>query len=238
VRTPTCAVTVIALAAAAVSCGQDSIPFVPTPQTAGDARLISLVLGQTLRPDEALAEAVARELMGIQDRFGDEIPELSKLHPYPPWLPNTLIVTLTAGAWDSVRNGTYTAWDSLNAAEGGSLYRVGQTDTRVTLRFDDMVNPRYMASRYLGIPGVVEAYRDGLLGDWPNVYPLQRDAGRTYLFRDAGGDCLLGCTTYGYWYFRAYRGSPEFVGHWVPRAEPEPPWWEEAEENREFFYDW
>jgi len=85
---------------------------------------------------------------------------------------------------------------------------------------------------------VIWARGNMLFGGWPNIYPLQREAGRTYLFRDAGGDCPAGCTTYGYWYFRFLAGQQEFVGYWNPRTEPEPGWWAEAKENQDHLSDW
>jgi hypothetical protein len=145
---------------------------------------------------------------------------------------------MTESAGDSVRQGLYTAWDSLNTAQGAHFVRIRPLTPTVTLGFDDLMHPRYMGELYAALPGVLSAYKYGAAGDWPNVYPLQRPGGRTYLFRAAGGDCPAGCTINEYWYYRFSWGKPEFVGYWDPSLDPTPDWWTEAKANREHFPQW
>jgi len=210
-------------------------PFVPTPQTDRDAQVISLILGPAIRPNQTLAMSVARELDVIREKYGDEIPAVDQ-GPRPPWQENAITLWMTAGAADSVRQGTYTSWNDLNEAEGATLQSVSISNPRATLKFDDWIHPRLMAEKYAGLPGVVWAAPSRIAGDWSNLYPFQHEFGRSYLFRKGDGDCFLGCINNEYWYFR-HKGI-EYVGHWDPSEEPEPEWWAEAKLNKDYFFWW
>jgi hypothetical protein len=228
----------IVAAVAIASCDSSESPFVPTQESSDDAMLISMVLGRTIRPDAGLARSVALELDAIRGKYATQIPEVLSLRPIPPWEKNVVTLWMTEGAADSVRQDTYTAWNRLNETEGARLQRINSYNSRAYLQFDDWIHPRLMAQRYIGLPGVIQVSAAGLCCDWPNLYPLQRDGGRTYLFRKASGDCPAGCIENEYWYFRATRHGIEFVGGWNPRFEPTPAWWDEAKENRDFFPRW
>lgn len=229
---------ILVLGAFVISCRHEGPSLVPTPETREDARLISLILDQSMRPNEALADQIAGELTVLRNDYGDQYPELYRLHPQPTWELRVLQLSMTQSAADSVRQGLYTAWDHLNQEQGATVKRVWTSSPTVHLRFDDLIHPRYMGELYTNLPGVISAGGNRLCCDWPNLYPLQRGFGRTYLFRDASGDCLAGCITNRYWYFRFNAGKTEFVGFWDPSLDPEPSWWPEAKENKDDLLHW
>jgi len=220
-------------------CNDEVSSPVPAPRSSSsdDAQLISIILGQTIRPDQDLAVSVAVELDAIRGKYQDEIPEVA-LGPRPVWAENEILISMTEGAIDSVRQGMYTAWDDLNRLEGATIQWINPKIPWLSLIFDDWINSRLMAPRYQGFPGVVLAYPARRVGDWSNLYPLQREGSRTYLFRKGSGDCLAGCMESEYWYFRAVGQSVDYVGHWKPGYEPQPAWWAEAKENLDYFSRW
>ena len=220
-----------------LACNSDKSPFIPTPESDRDAQLISLILGQTIRPNQTLALSVARELDVIRETYREEIPEVDQ-GPLPPWAENAIVLWMTEGAADSVRQGTYTAWNDLNEAEGATLQSVSVSNPRATLKFDDWIHPRLMAEKYADLPGVVRTGASGFGGDWPNLYPFQHEYGRSYLFRKATGDCLSGCIENEFWYFRHANHGIEYVGHWDRGKEAEPEWWAEAKQNWDYFFRW
>ena len=220
-----------------LACDSDKSPFIPTPESSRDAQLISLILGQTIRPNQTLAMSVAKELDVIREKYRDEIPAVDQ-GPRPAWQENAVVLWMTEGAADSVRQGIYAAWNDLNEAEGATLQSVSISNPRATLKFDDWIHPRLMAEKYAGLPGVVWTAPSGIIGDWPNLYPFQHEFGRSYLFRKADGDCFLGCINNEFWYFRHASSGIEYVGHWNPEKDPEPGWWAEAKLNKDYFFWW
>jgi len=230
----------ILLALGFVSCGEKTKSvFTPEPEVLQDARIIAMVLEGSIRPPEGLAGIVARELTTIRGEFGEMDGRIAGIHVRTPWDPNAVLIGMTDEAAASVEAGTYTDWNQLNADEGAQVAEVHRFSGSawVILRFDDLINARLMAERYTGFSGVKYSLPDLYGGDSPNLYPNVLDGRRTYLFREAGGDCPAGCTTSEFWYFRMMDGAPTYVGHWDAKA-PQPDWWPEAYQGIENFRDW
>jgi hypothetical protein len=202
-----------------------------------EAELISLCLSGELEAPKRLSKRVLNELATIRSTFGDEFEPITRLVFTPPWLVSCLIVGFDSNSAEQVARGEYRAWDNLNRR-----FHVSRIDTHaikfraVTLYFEMVLHPRRLAEEYRSLPGVSYAEPNGLIGDFPNVYPRKTLGQLTYLFRHAQGDCPSGCIYSEYWYFVFSGSRPVFVGHWIPSKEPQPGWWDEAELNRALYF--
>jgi hypothetical protein len=202
-----------------------------------EAELISLCLSGELEAPEKLSQRVLNELAAIRSTYSDEFEPITGLVFTAPWLVSCLIVGFDSSSAAQVARGEYHAWDDLNRR-----YHVSRIDTHaikfraVTLYFELVLHPRRLAERYRILPGVSYAEPNGLIGDFPNVYPRKANGHMTYLFRYAQGDCPSGCIYSEYWYFVFSGNLPVFVGHWIPYEESQPDWWDEAGLNRALYY--
>lgn len=199
-----------------------------------EAGEMALVESGRLDPPPELAEAIAADLGGIRNRFGDEFPEVREIRFRPPWVTGAVIVCFTGPWLEDARHGRFPAWDELNArfevSRIDSLVDLGNLGF-VVLQSGRLLNPECMARAYVCISGVFDASPNGYVGDISTIHPRTVPLGHTYLFREGGGDCPAGCTENWYWYFRCLGGPAEFVGYWDAQEDPPPDWWAEASLN-------
>jgi hypothetical protein len=202
-----------------------------------EAELISLCLSGELEPPERLSQRVLNELAAIRSTYGDDFDPITSLEFIPPWLVSCLIVGLDSSSAEQFVEGKYNAWDGLNEKYHVTRINISNISLgAVTLYFERTLHPRRLAEEYRILPGVSYAEPNGLIGDFPNVYPRKANGHLTYLFRYAQGDCPSGCIYSEYWYFVFSGNLPVFVGHWIPYEEPQPDWWDEAGLNIALYY--
>lgn len=203
-----------------------------SPREDLEAETAALWLSGALAAPESLYHAIKAELATIRAEFRNVYPIVDSLAFHPPWIPGEILIGYSPGVCDEIRRGVYHDWDDLNAA-----FVLADFDTLwwswgscvAMLSFERRVNPKRLAEYYMGLRGVSYAEANVVGGDGPNVYPWEVDGMRTYLFRNAWGDCPCGCTGNEYWYFRVTTSGPVFVGHQLGGEEPE--WWEEASQG-------
>ncbi len=208
-----------------------------------EAELIALCLSGDIVAPDTLYDRVLSDLAVIRSDFGDEFEIVNNIEFLPPWAPGSLIIGFeyegNATTAQMVANGTYEAWDELN-----EIYEVTEIDTGlmrtggVLLHFKCRLHPRRLEELYEALPGVRYAEPNSYLGDYSNIYPRQIGDKITYLFRNAWGDCMVGCTGREYWYFSVEDGKPTFIGHYDPQRYTEPDWYDEADKNEEQYHGW
>jgi len=173
-------------------------------------------------------------------RFRDALKELRreyccttpevKIRFVFPSTVSQILIGLTDSAKAEYRNGTYHAWDSLNA-----LFQLKSIDTSMfagifstaRLTFKGKLHPVHLALYYKNLPGVEYAEARAFGGDWSNLYPWILDDKVTFLARDAWGDCPSGCIESHFFYFKETDTGFAFIGDWSFWT-PVPDWWEEG----------
>jgi len=206
-----------------------------SPRPDAEAERMALWLGGEVVAHDTLYEKLTSAAALVRSTFGDSVPYLNAMGFSLAYCDNYIDLLLTADAVDSVREGRYHEWDSLN-----KLFRTTSIDTLfddgffhynwATLRFDVRLNPIVLGSLYAKLDGVEST---GIWGwtmpDHGNFYPRITDDGVTFLLREAWGDCYVGCIYSHYWYFKVKDSGAEYVGDYLADHSSDPPdWWEEA----------
>ncbi|MGB5106880.1 MAG: hypothetical protein WBP29_12375 [Candidatus Zixiibacteriota bacterium] len=240
-----------------VNCGDSDSPTKPTDPTDELRELIA----QTPRADEEAemaalwmcGELVAPESTYVQVReglkivrrqYGQAIPKLREIKFTHPWSMRYFLPILTTDGAANYRAGRHFEIDSLTELLNGEII-----DT-IAQSFDNsfQVNIQFAGRLYLDSVDVMYS-RDPNV-DWinhywigydtPNVYPWRLEDGRlTLLFREAWGDCAVGCIYSRFWYFRVDGDSIEYVGEfYLDGINPWPDWWDEAKAGYEEYRGW
>jgi hypothetical protein len=211
------------------------------PRPDQEAEEMALWLSGDLTAPPALYARLAAGLGCVRQGFGENTPELDRIRFSAPWQPGRLSFLVTRAVRDQIRAGTYHALDSLNQALGLAYMDTTPdfaTHARVSLTFTGRLHPQRLAELYAKVPSLSWISIDGLSGDAPCVYPWVRDARITFLFRDAWGDCPVGCIHSLYWYFDWDDTDCRLLGAWDPRLEDTPGWWSEARAAMVAYQSW
>jgi hypothetical protein len=204
-----------------------------SPRTDIEAETMALILSGELTAPQELYEGIRSELSEIRAKYGDVMTAnkrpLGDIRFWLHWEVSQLILEFEEPYLTQVREGRYTGWNDLNAA-----LDLAQIDALVTrfflLRFHGVLNTCRLIPLYRDLPGVTGATRNSLSGDSATIFPRETGSGRTYVFREAWGDCPAGCINQEYFYFVKGDEGYELVGKYAP-PEPPPSWWDEADMN-------
>ena len=205
-----------------------------------EAQLMALFLTGDLQPTESYVTDLRQDLQRIRNNVSSAFPEVLNIDFMPPWFPGRVSLGFIGEYVDSIRDVSYSEWDSLN--DSFSVYRIHSfldfgESIYCDLFADSLLHPKRMAEQYYHLNGVDYASPSFWGGDRSNIYPLQYPSMRTYLVRFGDGDCESGCYLNKYWYFRVRNSSVEFIGYWDATSNaPSPNWWNEAEQNIENFH--
>ena len=85
---------------------------------------------------------------------------------------------------------------------------------------DPLANADRVVDAYDKIPAVKSAGRNGFLGDSPAIEMRERDQTWYVVVREAGGDCLVGCTEEAFHFLRVTDGVVETVAESTAASEP------------------
>jgi len=196
-----------------------------TGQTEAD-RLAMLLSGELRAPD-SLKARVWSDLDLIRRRYGDSHPGTAAVAFVVPWRIGHLLVRPDSVTLATILMGSYTAWDSLNTEFAFEHYY--QVGTFLWLWFNTTANARAMAGLYVQLPGMLSAFPNGWLGDWPSIWPQAAGDTIKYVFRMGWGDCPGMCMYSQYWFFKTTPGTAWPVGFWDEAGgAPVPAWWPEA----------
>ena len=226
----------------------DELTLTFTAADSLEADELALYLSGELRPPAALSSAILRELAAIRSAFAETTSYVG-LRFRAQWEAGVVWINFDDSTAARVAADEYHAWDSLNAACGlaRAVHVVSKT---YRLGFADRLHPVRLAEMYRALPGVVQVRDSDMPGDWSNVFVVETDIGRVYLFAHLWGDCPCGCTAGEYWTCGVVGDRPVFAGYvwgghegepepWPEPPWPEPPraWWEVAGLAYHYFYE-
>lgn len=192
-----------------------------------EADHLAMLLSGELRAPNSLKARVWSDLDLIRSRFGDSHPGTLAVAFVVPWNFGDLLLRPDSSTLASILAGNYTGWDSLNAEfqlqSYSTLYGL------LWMRFGSTANVTVMCELYQQLPGMLYAYPDHWVGDWPSIWPQMAGDTIKYVFRYGWGDCLAGCAYSQYWFFKAVPGAAWPVGFRDEAGgDPAPAWWPEA----------
>ena len=189
----------------------------PVPWGDEDAELMALCLSGELTAPEGLYADISRDLQMIRGEFGAAHPALNTMKFRPPWVVSSFYIGVDAVFAAALRNGTFHGWDELN--QRYHLIRIDVGSYLATLYFEGRLHPRRLGEIYQAATPGIYPQANGLIGDGPNIYPRVSGNVRTYLYRNAWGDCMSGCTDSEYWYFLCSDSKPPvLMGNWNARS--------------------
>ena len=217
----------------------DTLTFVETPTDDFEAETAAYFLSGTRLAPQHLFDKIKTELDTIRAQH-DSVPGVQV--EYTPYhLTSELGVQFDSITTDSIRAGTYHAWDSLN-----DLYRLDSLHNwwrdYINLYFEGNQNPTALYHLYKDLPGLLGAGRWPKGGDWPMLLLKMEGQKIKYFFREAWGDCPSGCIYSRYNYFTVSAGTATFHGSFddfpIDSTKPYPPWVDTAlQAHRDYYGD-
>jgi len=237
---------------AAVFCGCDSDPVTRssgstppdlsvTPMADAEAEMAALWQSGEIVAPTVLYNRIGSDLAIIREQWGDSIAETA-IQFQAWWQPSLIHMGFDSATYDSVMEGTYHAWDSLN-----ELYRVTEVSSvfppHITVEFEGRLNPIRLVDIYKGLPGAYYVQSGGTVGDRSVMLPVRDKRTMKYFFRNAWGDCPAGCIYSEIFYFTVKDDSVDYVGSLLlDHPYPEPTDWLDtfnvAKEAYFEFNDW
>lgn len=164
----------------------------------------------------SLARSLEEDLLQIRQQWGDSIENCS-IGFRTPWEAGKIVIGFDDATYASVLEGTYTAWDSLNAVFG--VLHTSHDDYHASLNWSTVyflneINPTIACAQYENLPGVRFATPNRFVGDGPIMIPWPGDDGTVYFFKNAWGDCLSGCIYAEFDLFEADSTGMKYVGYY------------------------
>lgn len=232
------------LFALTLSCADDPVGQRSTTQALYQANMVeldreaeeaALWLSGELTAPTPLYETILSDLSAIRSEYPSNIPyEYGGPVRFTPWWISSRVgLLVTTELKNKVVAHVPNPLDSLNTVMHGTNSGhfsgpYGSLGWQTMVSFPGRLHPQRLAEIYKTVSGVNNAFVDGPIGDYSNVYPRPIYNGTTYLFRLGLGDCPAGCEVSEFYYFRRVGGVTEFVGSFRTYADPYPAWWPEA----------
>lgn len=260
IRKPLTGILVLlAVLVAACTDVEESITGIPAGKTSDhiplaarsdyEAEMIALCLSDELIAPQDIYDWVHEDLSYIRSQYGDDYELLNTIHFIPPWVPSMILIKFDILNGAKVANGTYHAWDSLNAALGAHHWErlFPSMDQWWKLYFSGIMHPKRLVELYSPLPSVIYAEPSTIVYTFHNVFPCFKcNEGSnqiTYAFGRGRGDCYAGCLFDEYWYFVSDGTKVHFIGHWDHFEKPviyedritvvpDPFWLNRAKQNR------
>lgn len=186
-------------------------PVVHDPWEDSDAEMIAIVFSDELSAPADLYNRVHADLSFFRGTWGDSIPKLRTIVVRSARATSGLCLYVTADAKNSMLNGEYHDWDSINSLIG--VTEVSFSDGPFAyLKFQSRLNLCRLTGLYESLPGVLGAYSRSIIWDGPTLYAAETLAGICYYFRDAWGDIQSGCMYSHYFAFESAEGVRRFMG--------------------------
>lgn len=217
---------------------RDTLTFVETPTDDFEAETAAYSLSGTRLAPLYLYEKIKSELDIIRTQH-DSVPGVRV--EYIPFYPTSQLLALfDSVVTDSIRAGTYDAWDSLNDfCRLDSLYF--QWRDYIILQFEGHQNPSALYDLYEDLPGLQGVGRFPRGGDWPQLLLKMEGREIKYFFREAWGDCPSGCINSKYSYLTVSDQVATFHGSYQytyppDSASPPPAWMDTARQAHDDYF--
>ena len=204
-----------------------------SPRIDREAELAAMWLSDDLVAPESLYLAIRDGYSRIRSKYGQEIPKVEEATFFYNRKPSKIELYMTDEAKQQIRNGTYTAWDSLN--EILPLFEIDTQDITygalniIYLKFDKLLNPDRLLEYYANLEGIKWIYREIYTSIWDdpqNFLPWIVDGKLAFLVSTPIlGE--MGVPDNQFWYFKYTEGDYEYIGTFESTDSIWPDWWDE-----------
>ena len=171
-----------------------------TPRAEINLELLALKLSTgRVVADQSIYDRVVRDVGAIRAQQ----PQLAGIKFFPRHDGRTLILTVPLATSDQMQQGSYHAWDCLNATFGAAMpfefIRIGSsTNVFVAIKLKGIYAMERIAGEYRGLPGITGVDASSIGGDGPTICVTTSATTWHYVFDAASGDCPAGCTAHSY----------------------------------------
>lgn len=176
--------------------GASSTDLARTPYPDAEAELLAFESrGTVVAPEDAYLRIQA-ELAAIRTEY----PEMAEIVAQPSWDVNRLDFRFDEDGARALVEGTYDAWDCLNAHYGVTRIDLSRTEAvgTASIHFPARLNIEALILDYMDLPSLVIASAMSRLGDGNDVCVLAQGDAHLYIFDRGSGDCPAGCIRHAY----------------------------------------
>lgn len=204
---------------------RDTLTYVETPTDDFEAETAAYSLSGTRLAPKYLFDKIYTELELIRSQH-DSVQGVRV--EYIPFYPTSQLLALfDPVVTDSIRAGTYHAWDSLNDLCRLDTFYFEWKDYMI-LKFEGNQNPSALYDLYEDLPGLQGVGRFPRGVDSPQLLLKMEGQEIKYFFREAWGDCPAGCMYSRFNYLTISQGTATFHGSFddfpIDSSMPYPSW--------------
>ncbi len=185
-----------------------------TPRPDAEAEMAALVVSGELVAPDSMYTRIHDDFLKIRGMLADTVPAV-RIHYQSYWTPSVLIVKFDSTFFADTTLPRYREFQKLNAQ-----YRLdslsGSLDNWYVLEFHGRLHPARLIDAYKGIDGIISMGASVPPGDWPDVYISPIGDTMRYFFREAWGDCFVGCAYSRYHYVRVAGDKIRYVDAYEP----------------------
>ncbi len=194
-----------------------------TPRGDRNLELLALRLSEGVTAHEEVYQRLNRDIRAIRAQF----PVVREIQYFAPHDGRGINVTLDQASYRKLQAGDYDAWECLNR-HFRAVEMAPSGSNIVTLTLKGRYNLNVVADAYRKTMGVVAAEPVTTLGDGPTIVVTPGEGSTWhYVFDNAGGACVAGCTTHDAHYFTVRENQePVFIDQWKYPGSSPPPWFE------------
>ncbi len=173
-----------------------------TPRADQNLELLALKFSDDVIADQSVYDRLVRDVGAIRAQD----PSVKSIGYFAPNDGKTLLLTVDFPTLTQMQNGSYHAWDCLNAAYGLTgitpLPASNPTfENYVTVELKGIYRLNLLGEQYAKLAGVSDAGPSSGGGDGSSICVTREEDTWHYVFDEAGGDCPAGCTEHAYTHF-------------------------------------
>lgn len=186
-----------------------------TPREDTNIELLALKFSERVVAEQDVYDRLVRDLSAIRAQD----PSVASINYFAPNDGKSLLLRVDVPTGAAIADGSYHSWDCLNDAYGASSINqlsIGGTGF-VALTLRGIYRIDLVSKQYATLRGIESAGPAVGGGDGPTICLTRTNDVWHYVFDDASGDCLAGCTEHLYKHF-----STDQAGAVVDLGQPSP----------------
>ena len=186
-----------------------------------DSVYLALVYADSLQAPEEYAPMIAEHRDLIESTYS----EVDGFWIFREWEPGYVYCKLSEAGWVDYLGGGYQELRDLIAAHPCFVSHADHfTRTLTILGFVPLHSPR-LAAGFAPLDEVMYCYLESWCCDGPTIEVLELGPTSRYIYRQAWGDCLMGCIYAYYREFEVTDGVATLIAEWGDEVANEPMSW-------------
>jgi hypothetical protein len=170
-----------------------------TPRADTNLELFALRYSVGIVADQAIYDRVRRDVTAIHNADA----AVAKIDYFPTSDGRSLFLSFETETAAQIASGDYHAWDCLNQTyqKTDLLLMSDKFGSYGTLTLKGIYDIARVAKQYSALPGILSVSPNVGGGDGPTICLTRAGDVWHYVFDQAGGDCVAGCTEHDYHHF-------------------------------------